>query len=161
MGLQRPQSWARIGGVRDVQQATFDASGNISGYRFTVALGGNLHGGTATRSAITPGRRVAMVIDTDQLGGEIDVELEPQDEAEGQGPPPIEAEGEGPPPIDKSAVTVAMTVHSKGFMASMLFPMITGAIASSFNEEVERFASGLAEVPISPPEQLPHDWREP
>ena len=121
-GLQRPQSWERIGGVRNIEHATFDESGDITGYRFSVALGGNLHRGTARRSAVTPGRRVSMLIDTDQLGGQIDVELEPAG--------------------DQTAVTVAMTVESKGFMAAMLFPVITGAIASAFNEEVERFADG-------------------
>ena len=125
-GLQKPESWGRIGGVRDVGQATFDASGDITGYRFSVPVAGKVHLGTASRSAITPGRRVAMLIETDQLGGQIDVELEPWE--------------------DKTAVTVTMTVHSKGFMASMLFPVITGAIASGFNDEVERFASGLVET---------------
>jgi hypothetical protein len=71
-----------------------------------------------------------MTIDTDLLGGEIDVELE--------------AAG------DQTAVTVAMTVESKGFVTAMLFPVITGAIASGFNEEVTRFAKGLIEDPISP-----------
>jgi hypothetical protein len=65
-----------------------------------------------------------MTIDTDQLGGHIDVELEPT--------------------TDQTAVTVAMTVQSKGMMTAMLFPVITGAIASGFNESVEQFAAGLA-----------------
>jgi carbon monoxide dehydrogenase subunit G len=129
-GLQRPESWARIGGVRNVEQPTFDEAGDITGYRFTVELGGNSHFGVARRSGATPGSRVSMTIDTDLLGGEIDVELE--------------AAG------DQTAVTVAMTVESKGFVTAMLFPVITGAIASGFNEEVTRFAKGLIEDPISP-----------
>src|SRR5688500_7921557 len=92
-GLQRPEAWERIGGVSKVEQPTFDDSGAITGYRFTVNLGGNLHVGTARRSAIAPGRRVSMTIDTDQLAGEIDVEFEPSG--------------------DQTAVTVAMTVQSK------------------------------------------------
>jgi carbon monoxide dehydrogenase subunit G len=125
IGLQRPQTWERIGGVSKVEQPSFDDSGAITGYRFTVNLGGNLHVGTARRSAFNPGSRVSMIIDTDQLGGEIDVELEPSGE--------------------QTAVTVAMTVQSKGFMTAMLFPVITGAIAAGFNAEVERFASALVE----------------
>ncbi len=135
IGLQRPETWERIGGVSKVEQPTFDDSGAIMGYRFTVNLGGNLHVGTAKRSAFTPGRRVSMTIDTDQLGGEIDVELEPS----GQ----------------QTAVTVAMTVQSKGFMTAMLFPVITGAIASGFNAEVERFASALVEHRPSPSHRPP------
>ena len=130
VGLQRPETWERIGGVSKVEQPTFDDSGAITGYRFTVSFGGNLHVGTARRSAFTPGRRVSMTIDADQLGGEIDVELEPSGE--------------------QTAVTVAMTVQSKGFMTAMLFPVITGAIASGFNAEVERFASALVEQRPSP-----------
>ena len=94
-----------------------------------------MHAGTATRSAVTPGRRVSMHVDTDQLKGELDVELEPTD--------------------DQTAVTVTMTVEPKGFVATMLFPVITGAVASAFNEEVERFAGALSEHPISSPEELP------
>jgi hypothetical protein len=47
---------------------------------------------------------------------------------------------------------VAMTVESKGLMTAMLFPVITGAIASGFNEAVTRFTKGLIEDPISPTE---------
>ena len=43
-GLQRPQSWERIGGVRNIEHATFDESGDITGYRFSVALGGTCTG---------------------------------------------------------------------------------------------------------------------
>jgi carbon monoxide dehydrogenase subunit G len=121
--LQRPESWQRIGGVRRVEQPTFDAEGGITGYRFTVDLAGKSHVGTARRSVMVPGRRVTMTIDTDQLGGDIDVELEPSGA--------------------RSAVTVTMTVQTRGFMANMLFPVLTGAIASRFNDEVERFVAGL------------------
>jgi carbon monoxide dehydrogenase subunit G len=131
-GLQRPESWSRIGGVSNVEQPTFDEVGDITGYRFTVELGGNSHFGVARRSGGAPGSRVSMTIDTDLLGGEIDVELEP---ADGQ-----------------TAVMVAMTVESKGLMTAMLFPVITGAIASGFNEAVTRFTKGLIEDPISPTE---------
>ena len=129
-GLQRPESWSRIGGVSNIEQPTFDEAGDITGYRFTVELGGNSHFGVARRSGANPGSRVSMTIDTDLLGGEIDVELEPAG--------------------DQTAVTVAMTVESKGVMTAMLFPVITGAIASGFNEAVTRFTQGLIEDRISP-----------
>jgi hypothetical protein len=116
--------------VSNVERPTFDAVGDLTGYGFTVELGGNSHVGSATRSAVTPGSRVSMTIDTDLLSGEIDVEIEPSG--------------------DQTAVTVAMTVESKGFMTAMLFPVITGAIASGFNNEVTRFTEGLIEDRISP-----------
>ena len=137
IGLQRPEAWGRIGGVSKIEHPTFDESGAITGYRFTVNLGGNLHVGTAARSAIAPGRRVSMAIDTDQLAGEIDVELESS--------------------AEQTAITVAMTVQSKGFMTAMLFPVITGAIASGFNTEVERFASALVEERPSPIDRPPDE----
>ena len=121
--LQRPESWGRIGGVTKVEQPQFDAAGELTGYRFTVQIGGKPHVGTATRSETTPGRRVAMTLDSDQLGGLIDIELEPAG--------------------DQTAINVAMTVQSKGMMTTVLFPVISGAIASGFNEAVEEFASAL------------------
>ena len=127
--------------MRNVEHATFDEAGNITGYRFSVALGGNLHAGTAIRSAVTPGRRVSMHIDTDQLKGDIDVELEPAK--------------------DQTAVTVTMTVESKGFMATMLFPVITGAIASAFNDEVEGFVRALSESAAPSHEEVPEDLPDP
>jgi carbon monoxide dehydrogenase subunit G len=134
-GLQRPESWGRIGGVRNVEQPTFDDNGDLTGYRFTVELGGKTHFGVARRSGATPGSRVSMTIDTDLMSGEIDVELEPSD--------------------DQTAITVAMTIESKGFMTAMLFPVITGAIASGFNEEVARFAKGLLEDRLYPDHRSP------
>ena len=71
-----------------------------------------------------------MTIDTDQLGGEIDVQLEPAGAA--------------------TAVTVAMTVQSKGFATAMLFPVLSGAVASRFNGEVERFVEGLTDNGAAP-----------
>jgi carbon monoxide dehydrogenase subunit G len=139
-GLQRPESWGRIGGVRNVEQPTFDESGDLTGYRFTVELGGKAHFGVARRTGAIPGSRVSMTIDTDLLAGEIDVVLEPSG--------------------DHTAITVAVTVESKGFMTSMLFPVITGAIAPSFNEEVARFAKGLIEDRVSPDQQLPEAGRQ-
>jgi len=133
--LQALESWGRIGGVRKVEQPTFDARGEITGYRFIVELGGTSYIGQATRSTLTTGRRVSMTIDTEQLGGQIDVELEPYDH--------------------QTIVMVAMTVQSKGFMTAMLFPVIAGAIASSFNEEVERFASGLKDYRTFPDDRQP------
>jgi len=122
--LQRPESWSRIGGVSKIEQPTFDARGEITGYRFNIEIGGKTHVGTATRSETTPGRRVAMTIDSDQMGGLIDVDLEPANH--------------------QTAVTVAMTVQSKSLMTAIVFPMIVGAIASGFNDAVERFAAELA-----------------
>ena len=116
--------------MRNVEQPTFDEAGDITGYRFTVELAGKAHVGIAKRSTVNPGNRVSMTIDTDLLGGELDVELEPVE--------------------DQTAVTVSMTVESKGFRTAMLFPVITRAIASGFNDEVARFTKGLIEDRDSP-----------
>ena len=113
-----------------MEQPTFDAEGGITGYRFTVDLAGRSHAGTAKRSVMIPGKRVAMTIDTDQLGGDIDVEVEPAGA--------------------ETAVVVTMTVEPRGFMTKMLFPVLTGAIASRFNDEVERFVAGLTDNGLAP-----------
>jgi carbon monoxide dehydrogenase subunit G len=130
--LQKPESWARIGGVSKVDQPSFDANGEVTGYRFTVELGGNSHTGSATRAAAEPPRRLSMKLESDQLGGQIEVELEPAGDI---------------PDSRRTAITVSMTVQSKGMMTAMLFPVISGAIASGFNESVEQFAEGLVGRP--------------
>ena len=121
--LQRPESWAQIGGVNKVDSPNFDQHGDLIAYRFIASVGGQNHSGTATRIASVPGRRVVMNIDSEQLDGSIAIDLEPSG--------------------SETAITVAMTVGSKGFMTAVMFPVLSAAIASSFNETVERFVASL------------------
>lgn len=121
--LQRPETWGRVGGVTRVDLASFDDHGDLTGYRFSASIGGISYSGTATRAVITPGRRVVMDIDSDQMTGLIGVDLDPAGL--------------------QTSVTVEMTMAPKGFTATLLFPVISGAVASGFNETVEKFVASL------------------
>jgi hypothetical protein len=121
--LQRPEVWGQIGGVTKLDSASFDDRGDLTGYQFNALVAGGDHPGTATRAANIPGRRMVMEIDSEQLSGAIAVDLEPTG--------------------SETAVTVDMTIGSKGFMTAILFPVISAAIASGFNETVERFVASL------------------
>lgn len=121
--LQRPETWARIGGVSNVDSASYDDSGNLTGYRFTASVGGLSYAGTAKRATIVPARRMVMDIDSEQLTGSISIDLA----ADGL----------------QTEVTIELTMNSKGFAAALLFPIISGAVASGFNETVERFVRSL------------------
>lgn len=92
-------------------------------YKFIAAVGGQEHSGTAIRTAHMPGRRMVMEIDSEQLDGSIAIDIEQSG--------------------SEAAITVGMTVGSKGFMAAVMFPVISAAIASSFSETVERFVASL------------------
>lgn len=122
--LQRPEAWGAIGGVRRVDEATFDELGELTGYRFFADAGGATHMGTARRSSVLRGRRMTMEIDTYQLAGQIAIDLEPDG--------------------GQTAVRVDMTVLPKGVMGAIVFPLITGALASGFVGAVEAFVDGLA-----------------
>lgn len=121
--LQRPESWAQIGGVSKVDSPSFDDQGDLIGYRFIAAVGGRDYSGTAARTAHVAGQRMVMDIDSEQLDGAIEIDIEPAG--------------------SETALTVAMTVGSKGFMTAVMFPVISASIASSFKETVERFVASL------------------
>ena len=129
-GLQRPESWGRIGGVRNIEQPTFDESGDLTGYRFTVEP-----------------RRKPSFRRCQKVGDHSGQSRVDDDRHRSW---PERSTWNWNPSEDQTAVTVAMTIESKGFMTAMLFPVITGAIASGFNDEVERFARGMVEDRISP-----------
>jgi hypothetical protein len=122
--LQRPEAWGAIGGVRKVDNATFNDEGELTGYRFLVDAGGSGHVGRARRSAVLEGRRITMEIDSDLLAGQIAIALEPDG--------------------DHTGVTVEMTMLPKGLMSMLLLPMIVGAVGAGFEETVEHFVDGLA-----------------
>jgi hypothetical protein len=123
LGLQRPEAWARIGGVERIVSPLIDPAGDLVGYDFIAMAGGQSHIGSARRMHAERGRVLVMAIDSDQIEGSISIELEPTAPA--------------------TLVTVAMTVGTKGFLAAVMFPLVVSSIASGFNEAVEEFVSGL------------------
>ncbi|MGQ0848201.1 MAG: hypothetical protein ACT4OP_03645 [Actinomycetota bacterium] len=122
--LQRPETWLGIGGVRSIDHPTFDQGGGLTGYRFTVDVAGSTYHGTATRLAHEPPKLLEMAIDSDIVGGLVAVLLDGN--------------------LEGTKVTVEMQMTSRGFLATMLFPVITGAVATGFDRTADAFIAALA-----------------
>jgi hypothetical protein len=121
--LQRADSWGRIAGLTKVDSATFDDTGDLTGYRFSAPVAGTEYAGIATRSMHVPGRRMVMDVKSAQLDGSIAIDLDDMG--------------------FETVVTVRLSMEPKGFVTTMLFPAIAASVASEFNETVEKFVSSL------------------
>ena len=121
--LQRPETWGTIGGVRRVESPDFDDDGNLKGYQFVVQIAGSEHRGTAILSSSVPGREMVMKIDSPQVTGQIEVALLPDD--------------------DGTRVSVDMSMSPNGFLAVIMFPVISKAVADGFDQTVATFVAEL------------------
>lgn len=106
--------------MSDVSDATHDDEGNLLGFAFAAVVAGKRYPGRATTVRSEAPRSMTMDIDTSELEGSIEVVLE-----------------------DGPAIEVTLNAQSKGFLASMMFPVIAGAITGGLPANVERFAAGL------------------
>ena len=122
--LQKPDTWGRIGGVSRIESPVFDQDGQLAGYSFVVEVAGAPYRGKAARSASSPPHRMAMSITSEQLKGDITVEIHPVPNG--------------------SEVTVRMAMEPAGFFSLLLFPVVASAVAKGFPAAVERFAADLA-----------------
>ncbi len=120
--LQAPETWNAVQGVDEVFDPQFD-DGKLVGFKFHSTAAGRKYIGTATPGPREREKSLQWEIATSELKGWIRVELEP----------------------DGTATTIHVTMHveSVSFMASLGFPLITGAIASGFQETADQFARDL------------------
>ena len=122
--LQVPSTWGQIGGVDRLSEERFDASGDLCGYRFVIVVGGSEYHGAATRKAAVRQKQMVMEIDSSQVRGEIAVVLEPEAGA--------------------TWVALSLSIASKGLFSSMLFPLITKAVAEGFERTAADFVNSLS-----------------
>lgn len=122
--LQDATTWESIGGVDEVTDPHHAPDGRLLGYRFAAAAGGKRYDGRASVTGSEPLSRMTVEIDTSELSGVIDVMLTESS--------------------DGVEVRVDLNVRSKGFLASIAFPVIAGAIGSGLPANVEAFAARLA-----------------
>lgn len=122
--LQNPDTWGRIGGVSRIENPVFDLDGQLAGYAFVVEVAGTPYRGQAVRSASSPPHRMTMSIASEQLKGDITVEIHPVPTG--------------------SEVTVRMAMEPAGLFSLLLFPVVATAVAKGFPAAVERFAADLA-----------------
>lgn len=121
--LQKPATWAEIGGVEAVDGAVYDADGNLTGFTFAATVGGRRYPGKAQVATSTPPHSMTVDIDTSELAGSITVDLAP--------------------PSDPDQVLVQLAVRPRSFLAGLMFSVIAAAIGNGFPERVEAFSAGL------------------
>ncbi|MGI8518744.1 MAG: SRPBCC family protein [Acidimicrobiia bacterium] len=120
--LQDPETWKEIGGVTEVSNPRFDELGLLA-YDFGLAIAGKDYRGQAKRVEADERRRMVMKIDTNQMDGRIEVDLEPIGE--------------------ETNVRVGMEIVSRGLMAGLLFPVVSSAVANGFEAAARRFVRSL------------------
>lgn len=116
--LQEADTWAQIGGMQDVEEVRHKHDGTLGAFDFAAVVAGKRYTGRASTTVSRAGEQMVLDIDTSELAGSIDVSF-----------------------VSEPAITVTLTVRSKGFFSSLMFPVIAGAITSGLRENVDRFAS--------------------
>lgn len=122
--LDRPETWEAIGGVDRVFDAQMDEEGRLQGFSFETVAGGKSYTGVASPHRRVEGETMAWNVKSSEIRGITEVDLE----------------GDG----DTTTVTVTLQVESAGFLSSMFFPVIAGAIGKGMPEAVDGFVAGLA-----------------
>jgi hypothetical protein len=121
--LDRPSTWEGIGGVDRVVDPVVDEEGRLQRFGFLTEIAGRSYRGNATLARRVEGETVSWAIDSGEVRGSITVDL---------------ADRSG-----STQVTATIELDSVGFLSSMFFPVITGAIRSGLAGTVDHFAAGL------------------
>lgn len=122
--LDQPSTWEGIAGVDRVHDPEFDADNRLRGFSFETRVGGAPYPGKASPRERVEGRIMAWDITSAHIKGWISVELSDAGE--------------------ETTVRVTIEVESIGFLATMMFPTISGAIKRGMAETVKGFADSLA-----------------
>jgi carbon monoxide dehydrogenase subunit G len=122
--LQDPQTWQGLAGVEEVFDAHHDPDGLLTAYRFRVAAASQIYEGSATTVEATNPSNMAIDIVTSEVTGRISTTL--SETAEG------------------IAVNVHVALRSKGFLATLFFPVISQALGNGLPQQVDAFAARLA-----------------
>ena len=120
--LQDAETWRTIGPLDEVTGATSDDDG-IIGFEWSARAGGRSYRGTARRTAIDPGRRIALELTSSEMSGWIEAEV---------------SEHTG-----GSILSVKMHARSSGFLASMFWGTIAAALERGLRSQVEALAERL------------------
>jgi carbon monoxide dehydrogenase subunit G len=121
--LQSEDTWAGIGPLSSVSDATHAADGTLTSFKWAADLGGKRYPGTArTTEAVAPDRFV-LEMDTSEIAGTVTAELTPTGST--------------------SQVTVTIAMRTKGMLSAMFFPAIKQALASGFPQQVNDLAASF------------------
>lgn len=119
--LDEPGTWESIGGVNRVFDPVVDQQGRLQGFSFETVAGGRSYVGTATPGPREEGRRITWQVGSSEIRGTTTVELE--------------AVAAG------TEIEVTLEVRSAGFLSSVFFPVIIGAIGGGLGDAVDAFAA--------------------
>ncbi len=125
--LQKPETWAAIGGVERSHDPEFDDGGNLVSYRFEAMIAGKGYPGTARTTVTDRPRRMVVAVDSKDLSGNIEVRL-------------TAAAG-------GTRIEVATSLSPKGFLATLMFGAITGAVAKGLPGRAEALARRCEGLP--------------
>lgn len=122
--LQIPETWEGLAGVDEVFDVHHDPDGLLTAYRFRATAASQVYEGTAATVESTNPSMMAIEIATSEVTGRITTRL-------------TEAEA-------GVAVNVHVLLRSKGFLATLFFPVITQALVTSLPAQVEGLAGRLS-----------------
>lgn len=121
--LDRPETWEAIGGVDRVFDPQIDDHGRLRGFSFETVAGGKRYIGVAHPLQRVEGEVMAWKIANSEVTGVTSVALAAE--------------------RDKIGISVTLHVESTGFLSSMFFPIIAGAIGRGLPAAVDGFAIAL------------------
>ena len=124
--LQDEATWGAVGGVDQVWDAFHDPDGALRSYRFK-ATAGRQYEGTAVVVESVRGERMAVVLSTSEVDGQISVALRPTNQGH-------------------TEVAVTLDLRSKGWLSTALFPVVAGAVGSGLPANVESFARRIEDT---------------
>lgn len=123
-GLQDPDIWSSLGPVQKVWDPAIE-DGVLTGFQWSTEMGGITYEGTGTATIRERPEQYQLVLDTSEMAGTITVDL--MNGSEGG-----------------TEVAVTVELRSKGFLSSVLFPMVSRAVGDGLPEQVEDMATRLA-----------------
>jgi hypothetical protein len=124
VALQDPATWGAIGGVDGIGSVELHTSGDLERFTFSTTVASRSYPGTASVAHRRHPSEMTVAIATSELNGTIAVLIAPSHAPD--------------------HIAVTLDVRSRSLLASMMFPLIVGAIGNGFPERVDAFANGLA-----------------
>jgi hypothetical protein len=122
--LHEVSTWAGIGGISEVSDATHD-EGALTGFSFLVEAAGSKVRGQATVTGATEPELLVMAITSSEIVGEITVRLAAND-----------ASG--------TKLRIVLEMRAKGFLAGMFYPIIAQTVGKNLPTQVEEFGRLLS-----------------
>jgi len=120
--LQEAGTWAGIGPIDEVWDATHDDGGMLAGFRWSADAAGRRWEGTATTAEARSGERITLALRSSEVRGTLTAALE--------------GDGTGATRVD-----VSLDVEPAGLLAGMFWGVVSGAIRRGLPGHVEEFAA--------------------